>query len=301
MLRTLFTKVLLLSYKTLLAQINQQEKIDSLSSETTSTDTFYFSLFTSNYKLIDQAWLEWFVGFAEGDASWIVSGTRLFFILTQKEANILYHIQETLGFGSVYIDSKGIARYTVSDRKSILLLIYLFSGNLVLPKRLRQLNEWVSAFNNITGASLALCYATVKLTLDSAWLSGFADAEECFNVSIRPRPAAIVGFRTSLRFMLDQQFEQVTLLFIATLFGTGHVILRSDTNEVYRLTIDSFKSIPVVITYFSNFPLKTYKGESFKRWCDIYYRMLKKEHLRLPGFDSIRALAKFVNEHDDNN
>lgn len=48
----------------------------------------------------------------------------------------------------------------------------------------------------------------MRLTLDSAWLSGFVDAEGCFNVLIRARSAAIVGFRTSLRFLLDQQFEQ---------------------------------------------------------------------------------------------
>jgi len=63
-----------------------------------------------NYKPIDQSWLEWFVGFAEGDGSWYVSGTRLYFSVTQKESAILYHIQDTLGFGSVSIDSQGIRR-----------------------------------------------------------------------------------------------------------------------------------------------------------------------------------------------
>jgi hypothetical protein len=166
-----------------------------------------------------------------------------------------------------------MGRYTVSNRKHILLLIYLFSGNLVLSKRLTQFNTMVTAFNSITGSCLALCFNTVSLTLDSAWLSGFADAESCFNVSIRVRSAAIVGFRTTLRFVLDQQFEEEILLLIATLFGTGHVALRSGTNSVYRLTIDSFQHIPTLIEYFSKFPLKTWKRDSYERWCEIYSRM----------------------------
>jgi len=137
----------------------------------------------------------------------------------------------------------------------------------------------------------------VRLTLDSAWLSGFVDAEGCFNVSIRARLAAIVGFRTTLCFLLDQQFEQEILSLIATLFGTGHVSLRTGTNEVYRLTVGSFKSLPIIIAYFTRFPLKSHKKETYERWCEIYSLMLNKEHLKQPGFDRIRALAKLVNKH----
>jgi len=90
--------------------------------------------------------------------------------------------------------------------------------------------------------------------------------EGCFNVNISPRAAIIVGFKTVLRFILDQQFEQAFLLQICTLFGSGHVTLRSGTNKVYRLTIDSFQAaISTIIDYFTRFPLKTHKRDSFER------------------------------------
>jgi len=60
-------------------------------------------------------------------------------------------IKDTLGFGTVTIDSKGIGRFTVSNRDHIFLLILLFSGNFALSKRLTQFNTWVSAFNSLTG------------------------------------------------------------------------------------------------------------------------------------------------------
>lgn len=173
MLKTILSKMLLFfSHNTLFTQTNQQENTVH-SSETTSTGAFNFSLYTKTYKEIDKAWLEWFCGFAEGDGSWIVSGKRL----TQKEVAVLNMIKDTLGFGTVTIDSKGIGRYTVSNRDHIFLLILLFSGNLVLSKRLAQFNTWVYAFNALTGNCLELCFNPVRLTLDSAWLSGFVDAE----------------------------------------------------------------------------------------------------------------------------
>ena len=137
----------------------------------------------------------------------------------------------------------------------------------------------------------------LKLTLNSAWLAGFTDAEGCFNVNIVPRLASVVGFRTTLRFVLDQQFEREILLLIASLLGTGHVSCRASTNKVYRLTVDSFKHLPSLIFYFSNFPLKSHKKISFENWCVIYTKMLNKEHLRQPGFDQIKSLAKLVNKH----
>jgi len=267
------------------------------SSKALYVNAFNFSSFINNYKFIDQSWLEWFVGFSEGDGSWMISNSRFYFIITQKETAILYHIQETLGFGSVTTDAKGVGRYIVSNKNHILLLIYLFSGNIVLSKRLIQFNNWVTFFNSIYGMDLHLQSKCLKLTLNSAWLSGFVDAEGCFNVNIVSRSASIVGFRTTLRFVLDQQFEQNILLLIASLLGTGHVSCRASTNHVYRLTIDSFKHLPSIISYFSQFPLKTHKKVSFDKWYEIYSKMLNKEHLRQPGFDQIKSLAKFINKH----
>jgi hypothetical protein len=276
-------------------RIYQQKKLmSSYFSRALYTNAFNFSSFINNYKFIDQSWLEWFVGFSEGDGSWTISNSRLFFIITQKEIAILYHIQETLGFGSVTTDAKGIGRYIVSNKDHILLLIYLFSGNIILSKRLIQFNNWVTSFNSIYGMDLHLQSKCLKLTLNSAWLAGFTDAEGCFNVNIVPRSPSVVGFRTTLRFVLDQQFEQEILLLIASLLGTGHVSCRASTNKVYRLTIDSFKHLPSLISYFSKFPLKSHKKISFSIWCVIYTKMLNKEHLGQPGFDQIKSLAKLM-------
>lgn len=70
-------------------------------------------------------------------------------------------------------------------------------------------------------------------------LSGFTDAEGCFNVNITSRTDTISGFRVRPRFLLDQKDAYETLSIIRNLFGFGRVTLRGKTNNVYRYSIDS--------------------------------------------------------------
>jgi hypothetical protein len=130
-----------------------------------------FTLFYQKHKYIDQNWLEWFIGFVEGGLYTRASG-RLSFVITQQEENILQHIKSVLGFGVVRFDSGVNAyRYIVEDKASILLLAYLFNGNLVLPHRIAQLNAWVSviAARSSTVDLVAINKAAV-FSLEDAWL-----------------------------------------------------------------------------------------------------------------------------------
>ena len=215
---------------------------------------------------------------------------------------MLYHIQEVLGFGKVDVYSdREHGRYAVWDSKHIALLISLFNGNLVLPKRIDQLKVWIAVYNSKKGNSpFKLSQDAIKISLNSAWLAGFTDAEGCFNVHITKRPAQKIGFRTKLRFILDQQFSKECLEEIRILFNTGHVALRSKTNQVYRYSADSFKGLTIILNYFNRFPLKTSKQNSLERWSEIWQLMLKGDHLTKEGFDKIRELAREVNNNPFN-
>lgn len=76
------------------------------------------------------------MGFSEGDGSFSVDNktNRVQFIITQKEADVLYKIRTTLGYGKVYLHKDGYYRYIVSDRKFLKYLIELFKGRLVFKK-----------------------------------------------------------------------------------------------------------------------------------------------------------------------
>lgn len=270
------------------------------SSETTRNTSFnlnqFYDHYKNNYSLLvpDYNWLIWFIGFAEGDGAILCYKNRPQFVLTQKEGRILYHIKEVLGFGNVKYystSSGGYYRYIVSDLRNIKTLALLFNGNLVLNHRINQLNEWFKVLK----LKLECIVTPVLPTLNDAWLSGFTDAEGCFNVNITSRINTVTGYRVSLRFLLDQKNAQFILEYIKNLFGFGKVSLRSGTNQVYRLTIDSFKGLVNVRDYFLMYPLRTKKAISFTKWNEVYTIRLNKEHLDSKGLSKIKLISKEIN------
>jgi hypothetical protein len=67
--------------------------------------SFYFNFIPGEFSNISHEWLQWFIGFTEGDGSLMTSPTgRLGFVITQNELAILEHIQSTLGFGNISWD-----------------------------------------------------------------------------------------------------------------------------------------------------------------------------------------------------
>ena len=74
--------------------------------------------------------LIWFIGFAEGDGSWIVSTSgkkstkkRSYFLINQKDPKVLFKIRRILGFGLVKnynssgsLGNKGYHRFIVADK-----------------------------------------------------------------------------------------------------------------------------------------------------------------------------------------
>lgn len=294
------------------------------SSETTCETSRRFETFTKlisarnlsearGNKLISNDWLTWFIGFTEGDGAILTTKGKARFVLTQKEGAILYHVQEVLGFGEVR-QFDGYYRFIVKDTQSILLLVHIFNGNLVLPHRQEQLRNWINALDVVQNSpitsgrlmltkgaevtqehKLQLNLRLFKPSLKDAWLSGFTDAEGCFNIAIQSRINTVTGYRVSLRFLLDQKKAEYTLLLIQGLFKSGQVFIRRETNSVYRYHNNTFKGLLPVRDYFLAYPLKTKKAESFKHWLEAFNMILNKEHLVTEGLERIRAIAKVIN------
>jgi len=138
---------------------------------------------------ISDTWLQWFIGFTEGDGAILSYKGQPQFVITQKEGKILYELQSVLGFGTVryFKEGAGYYRYIVTDIKGILLLCLLFNGNLVLPYRVEQLGQWILDLNAKLISPRSQIYGlipliteitdTTKPSLKDAWLSGFTDAE----------------------------------------------------------------------------------------------------------------------------
>lgn len=265
---------------------------------------YYKTLFGNNASDLSSNWLTWFIGFVEGDGAiqTYANGTKMRFVLTQKESAILFHVRNKLGIGIVKHFPQGRSgnkndfyRLIVDNTSHILLLAFLFNGNLAITHRIQQVSLWVQRLNSKYGAdTIKFIDTPVSVTLQDGWLSGFTDAEGCFNVSISSNVGYSLGYVIRMRYLLDQKDKSI-LLIIQNIFQLGKVTLRSQTKGVYRYTITGFKPMKSVITYFKQFPLLTKKAGSFNKWLEIHNIVSNKSHLSVPGLNKVKRLQTQIN------
>lgn len=271
-------------------------KADKSPSETTRETSFNFNEFRKilgkNSDEISDNWLIWFIGFSEGDGAFLTSkDKRLIFVLTQKETDILIHVCETLGIGRVRTYGH-FSRYRVDDKKGILVLIALFNGNLVLDKRKVQIKKWLDTVNIEQKSN------NVLPLINNSWLSGFIDAEGCFNVSLFKRKSMTLGYQVKLRFMIDHKDSLDDMLFIKdqlNLFISHRKLKKGTIGTIHRIESNSLVKVPFIIIYLKKFKLKSKKQESFNKWVTVYELVKNKAHLTEKGLNDIRKLSKEIN------
>lgn len=250
-----------------------------------------FNTFIKNYNRIypdnklsekDINWLDWFIGFTEGDGS-LMGYTKdhniVSYVLTQKEIKIIDEIYNKLKLGHTkhFYTPSGeykFSRLIIGDKNQIFLLYLLFNGNLHLEHRIDQLINWYNILSIMPKFDITKYYfnsipkpitTPMKVTLEDAWLSGFTDAEGCFNIENSKDKKYL-----RLHFILDQKEEKDLLNYIKVLFNKGSVNYRKTKNGgMYRLVI-SYSNIDfslfLFINYFHNFKLKTNKKITYKKW-----------------------------------
>lgn len=246
---------------------NTQETFKKGSSETTRA-------------AYDNNFLEWLIGFTEGDGSFIVNkqGT-LEYKITQssKDAAILFYIKKTLGFGTVSVQSKvsKTHHFRVRDKEGLSKIIDIFNGYLQLNKCKKRFELFIIAYNLHYNVNIDYNRKFIDLiSLNSAWLCGFTDAEGCFTVSVikyefREYPLVQV------RYILSQQDEKELLDKIAILLN-GRVSYQKSYNG-HNMAVQ-LTYLKIVIFYFSKFKLKTFKYISYLKWKKIYNLVILKKH-----------------------
>ena len=273
------------------------------SSETTcNAVSFNFSEYNNwqpeHKKNLDLSFLIWFIGFCEGDGSWVVAQekktqkTRNFFFISQKDPKILYFIRTNLGFGLVQ-NHGDYFRFYVSDQKNIDRLIRIFNGNLVLKKSDDHFKKWFAAYKNYNKINNFVDYKKFeidkrKFNLDNSWFSGFIDAEGCFNACIKNE------IHLKKRFTLTQKnanhfFKEFKLFFPSY----SHTIYKKE--KMYeQVQISSYTSLLILIDYLDKFPLKSNKIISYKRWKRVFFYLKFKESLNFHTLKSKKKLQRLI-------
>lgn len=301
----LFLRYILINYLTLTI-LAIAIKINK-SNYSTLTNKFDFSNFYikfANY-LPNQTppsdkFLTWFIGFTEGEGSFIVNNRGdLCFVITQNtiDVQILEYIQETLGFGKVIPQSKITSRYVTQNKKEIEILVHLFNGNLILPSKKVKFENFIKNFNIwVTKGRIRLDTVEIKHniifpSLKNSWLTGFTDGEGCFTCSIGKDK----GF--SFNFNISQKWEEniEVLQYFCTLFKGG-ILSKHSVDNVYEFRIGGLKNCKYIFSYFDTYTLLTKKSTSYILWKEIYEDLLKKHHLdpikRIEMIEKARMINK---------
>ena len=237
--------------------------------------------------------LEWFVGFSEGDGSFIISKKQCSFVINQKDLKILYKIKKVLGFGRVYKygqNNEQFGRYIVGDKKNCERLVAIFNGNLVLEKTRVRFQLWAKMLNQ----NYIFSMKTGQLQLNNAWLSGFIDAEGCFYAKIRKSPKNKFGLKIEKKFSLNQKGEQRFFSDLKKLLKSNAQIrkIKKRTSTYFKLEVCSMKSNQILSNYLVTFPCQGNKKVVFLRYRRILGYIERKEHLNQIGLKRIERLCK---------
>lgn len=235
-------------------------------------------LYNKKYPNVSPSFLEWLVGFTEGDGCFIVNsrGTSTF-LITQSTGDVpvLEYIRIILGIGPVMKQGPRTSRYVVEDLANVTLLIALFNGNLVFPLKQASFVLFLEAFNKRSRTQvIEFISSLVNPTFDDFWLSGFTDAEDCFTCSFLGNSKAY-----RFRYILAQlgQTNITVLTHITTLIGG---VLRPHSKiGVNELTINGVRNMELVFKYFDTHSLFTKKAKSYQIWREVHSAILNGEHL----------------------
>jgi hypothetical protein len=254
---------------------------------------------------LNQKFISWFVGFFEADGCFIVNKDKyLEFRITQssRDAQVLFYIKKSLGFGVVrkQYSVSNTHCFRVRDKKGIASLITIFNnyGCFFTSKSENQFNHWVNSYNliyktNMFNYTLCSCVEK-KLTLNDAWLSGFTDGEGCFTVSVcKERKTKTASYtQVQVRYIISQKNHLNLMQNIAILLNGKVHFLKSYCG--YNMVVNLTK-LKTIINYLNNYPLKTKKLISYKKWLKVYYLVVNKKHLIAAYLEKIKILQKTIN------
>lgn len=257
------------------------------------------NLENGKYRNIEDQFLQWFVGFFEGDGCLIINKRNdLSFVITQttEDAQILYKIQQILGFGCVIRQGKRTHRFSVQNLQDLQKILFILNGNLVLPSRKKRLLKFLEHFNSKSLKNKNLTFIEPITTEiipshEDAWLSGFTDAEGCFSLSFL-RGSSI--FR--IRYLVSQKGREnlPVLSSLILMFGVGYLQAHSK-KENFNFIISGSKNCLAIYSYFDNFPLKTKKAQSLILWREVHKEIQLKNHLNKEILIQLIEKAKMIN------
>ncbi len=279
---------------TYLLKFTNTNLIKNIGASETTCETLLTNNLTNN--IIDDKFKHWLIGFTEGDGSFIVSNRGYCeFKLTQSsiDSQVLYKIKNELGLGHVAVQDKNNSTHhlRIRDKVGNKKIIDIFNGNLHTEAKIKQFKYFLNCYNKAYGTNIEYIENNKPVTLNNGWLSGFTDAESCFNAYISKENLNKKNRSVQIRYILSQKGDKILMDNIANLLGGSVSHLKAYNG--YNMTVNLTKLKPI-IEYFNEYTLLTKKTISYNIWLKMYYITINKEHITSSTTDGTIDLNKLL-------
>ena len=245
----------------------------------------------------DYSFLEWFIGFTEGDGCFGIKNERPYFAINQADLRLMLKLRSKLGFGVVTtFTQKGrtYARFAVYSREGVQRLVHLFNGNIHLEKVHTRFLRWVAWYNWRYRGSVMVKprLAPSLISLQNAWISGFFDAEGCCYAGLSKDLRMGQGVRLHIKACVDQKLEYDILQQLCALFKVAKVTIRNNEKHYYRAEFVSKQSLSLILAYLTQYKLQGRKNQCYACWSKLSNRFIKKMHLNTEVHELQRQVNK---------
>lgn len=141
-----------------------------------------------------------------------------------------------------------------------------------------------------------LGYSTIshnKTQPISPWfISGYSDAEGCFNVGLQKNPNGKFYVRPSFQLHVHSKDNLLLMQIRAYFKDIGNIYMSGDKS---KFTVRSLDDLLKIITHFDNYPLITQKKADFILFKQIIDKVVKGEHLSAKGLQEIVNIRGSIN------
>jgi LAGLIDADG endonuclease len=130
----------------------------------------------------------------------------------------------------------------------------------------------------------------------SAYISGYADGEGCFTVSISPRAKLLVGWEVRPSFSVSQNGDRAEVLHvIQAYFGCGSIRPDRSDKTLKWETRKLDDLVGRVIPHFERYPLLSGKRFDFERFASVCRLAATGDHRNRSGLIEIVELVREMN------
>jgi len=224
-----------------------------------------------------------------------------------KDAPLAKKLLSIIEFGHIAYKPKNKACVlTVSPVKGLVKIINLINGELRTPKinQVYLLIDWLNINHSLNIKKLPI--KSGSLSKDS-WLAGFIDADGSFSIQHTKVENGALKNKISCRLRVEQRMlDPITnisyhsiLLEISKFLGCSLLTRKqlATSREYYTITASSKKSLSIIISYFSAFPLLSSKFLDYKDWYIAAELIIKDLHLSVESMASIDLLKNNMNRN----